>query len=149
MTHHPPATLPALKLIATMMIVAACAFGGAITFAADRIGGRVIAEPIIVYIALAIAALLWIVAVFVLPAVMPRPLATSDELTITRAYGTRVLTRISIVEGAYLLCMIFFLTTQDYWLVGAAVILLLTMLALRPSNDSYFRWRESLSESSH
>jgi hypothetical protein len=139
-----PASLTTLKLIVTGLVVGACAFGGAIAFGAQKIGGRIVAAPAVNYCAYLLAAAALGLSLFVLPRVLTQPPASLGEAAILNRFGSMLLLRVGLLEGAYIFCIVIYLLTQDDYLLGAGVVLILGMLILRPTDDGYRRWRDGL-----
>lgn len=139
-----PAGLAVLRLIVTALAIGSCVFGGTVIFSASRIGGKLIAEPIVPYIIAGIGLMTLVIQWLVVPGIIHKNLPpNASNSTLLKTFGMEVIARAGLLEGAAILHFIFYLLTRGEVLLVTGAMLVLGLLLLRPSEQSFREWCEA------
>ncbi|CAN5568007.1 hypothetical protein BH11PLA2_BH11PLA2_35600 [soil metagenome] len=136
-----PPSISMLRLIVTALIIGVCIFGGTVIFSASRIGAKVFPDPLPGHILIGLSVLAIVSQAVVRRFYPPQP--ALGEVPNLKLYGTMTLIRIGMLEGVTILNYIFYLLSQNELTLAAGIVLVLTMLVLRPSDATYATWRNA------
>ena len=78
----------------------------------------------------------------VIPVIVSKPAETGDEKTFLTKFGTEILLRVGIIEGATVICYAFYLLSQNGLILIAGIGLVSSLFFLRPSHAHYRAWRD-------
>jgi hypothetical protein len=135
----PVPSIAALRLIVTALIIGACVVGGTVLFSANRIGAKVFHDPMIAHVLVAVSALMLTVSILLGYVMKPSP--DGDAAAHLSQFGAMTLARIGILEGAAVLNYVFYLLSQNDITLATGIVLVITMLILRPTQAQFDRWR--------